>query len=105
MQAPVSRPNQPAAFASSALQPLQQLATLSLGSFSSFHLSQLPPSVRRLRLRYDDHTRTLPVPQLPAHIRWGTLLADGSSYEWFEASCGNVLIGQAGAQRAAYADA
>ncbi|PRW33578.1 TMV resistance N [Chlorella sorokiniana] len=68
LQAPVSQPDLPAAFDSAVLQPLQQLAVLSLGSFSGFDLSQLPPSLRRLRLAYDGQTRVLPVPQLPEHV-------------------------------------
>lgn len=70
LQAPVSQPDLPAAFDSAVLQPLQQLAVLSLGSFSGFDLAQLPPSLRRLRLAYDGQTRVLPVPQLPEHVRW-----------------------------------
>jgi len=71
----ISLPHRPTAFDSAILQPLQQLAVLSLGTFSSFDLAHLPPSVRRLRLGYDGQTRVLPVPQLPEHARCA--LVDG----------------------------
>lgn len=70
LQAPVSSPEAPAPFDSAVLQPLQQLASLSLGSFSSFELAHLPLSLRRLRLRYDGQARLLSVPQLPELARW-----------------------------------
>ena len=92
IQAPVSSPEAPAAFDSAVLQPLQQLASLSLGSFSAFDLAHLPPSLRRLRLRYDSQARLLSVPQLPEHARWapggGLLLACGIGGSWLQQVCG-----------------
>lgn len=35
-----------------------------------FQLDHLPPSVRRLRLRYDIQSRKLSVPRLPDHVTW-----------------------------------
>ncbi|KAL4435409.1 hypothetical protein ABPG77_006171 [Micractinium sp. CCAP 211/92] len=68
LRAPVSRPGEPAVFDSAALQGLEQLAVLSLGSFADFKLDRLPASLRRLALSFDGQNQELSVPALPDHI-------------------------------------
>jgi hypothetical protein len=71
MQVRVSSAEQSAVFDSAAVQGLEQLQRLSLGRFADFKLQHLPPSLRRLRQRFDRHSRVLSVPELPEHARWG----------------------------------
>ena len=73
LQAPVSSAEAGAVFDAGAagLSALAQLSELSLGSWQDFRLDAAPPSLRRLRLRYDAQARALAVPQLPPHIRRG----------------------------------
>ncbi|KAL4419839.1 hypothetical protein ABPG75_006937 [Micractinium tetrahymenae] len=68
LRAPVSSRDEPAVFDSTALQVLGQLTALSLGAFADFKLDQLPASLRRLELAYDNQNRELSVPALPDHI-------------------------------------